>query len=184
MKTVKNIDQTLEMKLPLRVGLIELRTDQNISEAERFLWAGGVERIGKDAIRSVGRGANFHSGVNKPEDALCGACARGKAAVVPNGDVYPCVFSRWLNVGNVLQGDFKEIIAGAMMARRRDLVAAFSTRSRYDCPPDDNCELYECAPDQGPYVCPPLHSCLPVYKPCPPEQYPPCNLDISNPDKL
>jgi len=47
---------------------------------------------------------------------LCGACGRGKVAVSPDGDVWPCVFSRWMPVGNVRRESLAEIVNGSEMA--------------------------------------------------------------------
>jgi hypothetical protein len=49
----------------------------------------GVTEIGTDHLRQVGRGVRQR----QPSiDQLYGHCARGKIAVSPNGDVWPCVF--------------------------------------------------------------------------------------------
>ncbi len=162
-KTVGNIQQAIQLGLPLRVGLIEMHDDQDIEATERFLRDLGVERIGKDQVRSVGRGSNLIQ-VAQPEEALCGACAQGKAAVVPSGEVFPCVFSRWLSLGNVCQQSFSEIIAGnTTIAARQKLHVFFikkfperfvERRTTDDCEPEKGSYSLNknCMPDTANYL--------------------------------
>lgn len=183
-RTLANIKHALHLGLPLRVGMIQMLAKQDMDEARRFLTSLGVqpERIGVDRARSVGRGRAF-SQVAQPEDALCGACASGKAAITPDGSVYPCVFSRWLPVGNVLQSSLSAIMAADTMAQtRQQLVTSFQQRSCNPdvCEPDDCepfCEPYDCSPDIPP-GCSPTLLCIPDYKP----SFPPCDPDTCNPD--
>lgn len=186
-RTAKNIKQAIALSIPLRAGMVQIKESQNLNEAKKFLRDLGVQRISGDKARGVGRGTTLVQ-VGKPEDELCGACARGKAAVMPNGDVFPCVFSRWMRIGNVLEEDFKEIVTGqAMTETRTKLTQFFSLRHgtlpRDDCEPyscDPNCEPGECSPVIPP-TCQPNTLCIPDYKePCNPEQ--PCSPDTCNPD--
>jgi MoaA/NifB/PqqE/SkfB family radical SAM enzyme len=164
-KTVGNIKRTLEIGLPLRVGLIDMRDDQNIKETTNFLKSLGVERIRTDRTRSVGRGTELVS-VTKPEDALCGACARGRAAVTPDGQVYPCVFSRHLTIGNVLHTPLPEIVRGEKMLRtRQGLQLFFIERYRSQ---GDPCIPADCAPDTSCIPDKPTHpasNCMPATEP-------------------
>ncbi|MFI9064423.1 SPASM domain-containing protein [Streptomyces sp. NPDC053429] len=50
---------------------------------------------------------------------LCGYRGQGNATVSGSGDVCPCVFSRWLPVGNVLDNSLADIRTGPGMAGRR-----------------------------------------------------------------
>lgn len=201
-KTVENIQRVLDSGLPLRVGLIEMRDDQRIDETKQFLYGLGVKKIGYDRIRGVGRATDTVQ-VSNPNEALCGACTRGKAAVTPDGNVYPCVFSRHLKIGNVLDVPFQEIITGQRMTQTRTKLNIFFTKHPQrkscepnSCSPDDscmpekklasqrcephecdpNCEPGECAPDI-PSGCNPTHDCLPDWmkQPCQPTA--PCSPD-------
>ncbi|GIH47128.1 hypothetical protein Mro03_23070 [Microbispora rosea subsp. rosea] len=82
----------------IRAGVIGVldgqRTQQSIAVLERI----GVPEIGYGDLREVGRGIRE----NSPSAAqLCGNCGDRKVAISPTGDVWPCVFSRWLPAGNV-----------------------------------------------------------------------------------
>ena len=204
-KTVRNIEQVIDSGLPLRVGLVEMRPDQAIEDAELFLRNLGVDRIRKDTVRSIGRGETYIQ-VERPEQALCGACARGKACIVPSGYVYPCVFARWLTMGNVLESSLHTIVAGEKMTRTRQQLNVFFMQryqSASNCMPktepylltqdlsalletNRSCEPYECDPNCEPgqsgcnpdiQGCNPTHLCLPDLMPCSPEKYPPCPPD-------
>lgn len=123
-KTVSNIRHVIQLGLPLRVGLIETRLGQDIEATKQFLQNLGVEHIGRDRVRSVGRGTHLTK-VARPEDALCGACAQGKAAVVSNGNVYPCVFSRHLRLGNTIEQPFAEVMQSRTTAATREKLQTF-----------------------------------------------------------
>ena len=93
----------------------------------------GVTRIGTDYLRHVGRGART---IEPDMSQLCGNCGRGMAAISPDGDVWPCVFSRWMTVGNALTTPLAEILASQAM---RDAVAMIPARAEVGpCKPDSN----------------------------------------------
>jgi radical SAM protein with 4Fe4S-binding SPASM domain len=53
-------------------------------------------------------------------DELCGSCWAGKLCITASGDAYPCVFSRFIKVGNVLTDTVGDLVNGeALRAFRR-----------------------------------------------------------------
>ncbi|MGH3415940.1 MAG: SPASM domain-containing protein [Actinocrinis sp.] len=78
---------------------------------------------------------------------MCGRCGKGVAAVGPDGEVWPCVFSRWLTVGNVLAQPLAEILTGSAMADAVATIPVFEGRA---CDPDT-----ECSPGHPPTSCRP-----------------------------
>ncbi|MGH3766431.1 MAG: SPASM domain-containing protein [Pseudonocardiaceae bacterium] len=52
---------------------------------------------------------------------LCGNCANDVAAISPMGEVWPCVFSRWMPSGNVLDCSLAEVLDGGLRENRRRL---------------------------------------------------------------
>ncbi|RZS43350.1 MoaA/NifB/PqqE/SkfB family radical SAM enzyme [Herbihabitans rhizosphaerae] len=127
-RTRRNIVEALRRSIPLRVGLIDVKDGQGIEGAYEELAALGVREIGIDRARQVGRGAR---GQTSGVEQLCGNCGRGQIAIAPDGSVWPCVFSRWLSVGNVRQALLSEIITGsAMIDTSEHLVAHFDRRVR------------------------------------------------------
>lgn len=176
-RLVNNIQKAVTMNIPLRVGLIEVPPhDQNIDETEVFLKNLGIQHIGRDKVREVGRGAAYGH-VDKPEQALCGKCVKGKACITPDGNIYPCVFARWLPVGNVLQTSLQEALAAPKMAETRDhLTRVFAARHYLD---DDELCNPNCVPNL-PSNCEPTRplcvpdfrddNCNPKYPPCPPDK--------------
>jgi Iron-sulfur cluster-binding domain len=112
-RTKANITKAPRRSIPLRVGLVDVQDGQRIEQARAELEALGVTEIGTAHLRQVGRGIRQL----KPSiDQLCGHCAQGKVAVSPNGDVWPCVFARWMPVGNVRRRTLVEILTGPEMA--------------------------------------------------------------------
>lgn len=147
-KTRANIAEAIRRGVVLRAGIIGLEDGQRIEQARAELEALGVRRVTVDYLRQVGRGAL----AGEPGTSqLCGNCGRGVAAISPDGDVWPCVFARWMRAGNVRATPLAEILAGPAMSsavakipgrhHQRDV---FSVRdpSRRDCSPDGGA----CAP--------------------------------------
>jgi MoaA/NifB/PqqE/SkfB family radical SAM enzyme len=109
--TRSNIINALRRSIPIRVGIIDMRDGQDVEQARAELMALGVESIGVDRLRQVGRGLGDET---QSVDQLCGKCADGVLAVSPTGEVWPCVFARWLRIGNVRQQSLKDIKQAAV----------------------------------------------------------------------
>jgi MoaA/NifB/PqqE/SkfB family radical SAM enzyme len=138
--TRRNAAKAVSLGIPIRAGAIDTGAGQ-VSGAVEDLHAMGITRIGTDRVRAIGRG-----GGNDIAE-LCGRCGRGVAAVSPDGDVWPCIFSRWMPVGNILASRLAEILAGRAMA---DAVASIPGGRRATCEPDQ-----QCSPGAPPSSCRP-----------------------------
>ncbi|MGH3569402.1 MAG: radical SAM/SPASM domain-containing protein [Pseudonocardia sp.] len=99
-RTRANIAEALRRGIPLRAGVIDMGGGQRAKQAQAELAGLGVQAVGYDRLRQVGRGVRDQQASTAQ---LCGRCSDGVAAVSPDGAVWPCVFSRWLPVGNVLE---------------------------------------------------------------------------------
>ncbi|MGH3941945.1 MAG: SPASM domain-containing protein [Pseudonocardiaceae bacterium] len=169
--------------------MIDLGDGQRTDAAQQELVELGVASVSYDLLRQVGRGVrNQEASVEQ----LCGNCGDGVAAISPNGDVWPCVFSRWLPVGNVLEQALAKILMGPDAERVRDQLArAFAERAARACRPScgPTCEPNRCAPECAPACsparchptcapscgpscnpCAPSTRCWPSYGGCPPHQ--------------
>jgi hypothetical protein len=112
--TTKHIRQVVRAGIPLRVGIIDVKDGQRYEEAAQLLRAMGVTNIGFDRLREVGRGIRAgEEGVKQ----LCGNCIRGVIAISPDGMVWPCVFSRFLPIGNVRIKSLAELLGGRKYAQ-------------------------------------------------------------------
>jgi MoaA/NifB/PqqE/SkfB family radical SAM enzyme len=156
-RTTANIAEARRRSIPLRVGLIDVLYGQRIDAAVSELTTLGVQDIGTDRLRQVGRGQQADV------DQLCGKCARGVLAISPTGTVWPCVFSRWLPVGNVREQSLDAIVKGRAVAATRAMLAAhFAGRTlpggQASCGP--YCQP-TCPPNCSP-SCRPQHNCAPV----------------------
>lgn len=145
--TRRNAAKAVTLGIPIRAGVIDTGAGQ-VDGAKEDLRALGVTKIGVDRIRAVGRGGN------NDISELCGRCGRGVAAISPDGDVWPCVFSRWMPAGNVLASTLAEIITSQAMA---DIVASIPNGRRGSCDPDsDDCDPDAmCTPGSPPSSCAP-----------------------------
>lgn len=162
-RTKANIAEALRRGIPLRVGVIDLGGGQRTEAAQVELVNLGVPAVGHDRLRQVGRGVRDQ----QPGTAqLCGRCGDGVAAISPNGDVWPCVFSRWLPIGNVLDVELAEIVSSPLA----DVVrASLDQVFRRSASTDD---AQACQPNCSP-VCDPINCgprCEPMTSPCGPKQ--------------
>ena len=147
--TLANIGLARALGIPIRGGLISFGEQQRIIPAVQQLERLSIRQPGVDHVGGVGRGA---SGQPPTVGALCGQCARGRLAVLPTGDVFPCVFSRWaaLRVGSVLTQSLADILCGpALTTTRTQLKEEFDQRPRRDCQPRRPDCTPNCAPASG-----------------------------------
>jgi MoaA/NifB/PqqE/SkfB family radical SAM enzyme len=120
-KTRANIAKAVRRGIPLRAGIISLDDSQRVDQAREELHAIGVTRVNVDHLREIGRGMRART----PDvSQLCGNCGRGVAAISPSGEVWPCVFARWLSAGNVQRRPLADILAGQAMADAVALIPA------------------------------------------------------------
>jgi Iron-sulfur cluster-binding domain len=154
--------------------VIDLGNGQRAGHAQNELAALGVPLVGYDRLRQVGRGVRDQQ---VGTEQLCGHCGNGVVAISPDGVVWPCVFSRWLPIGNVLEAKLAEILAGPEADRVRTELAqefAFNNSTQRGYPPQS------CRPNCGP-TCDPCNprcnpSCQPYCNPspCEPQCSPRC----------
>jgi MoaA/NifB/PqqE/SkfB family radical SAM enzyme len=167
-RTRASIAEAVRRGIRLRAGIIEVMEGQRTAQARAELEALGVTRIGTDRLRRLGRAQ--HSG-HPDVSELCGNCGHGIAAILPSGDVTPCVMSRWLTAGNVRDTPLAAILAGpAMTAAVAAIPARSGSAGRPDpCAPDSDSDICQppaasaCAPDNdsdicGPQAKPALHA--------------------------
>lgn len=157
-RTRANIGEAVRRSIPLRVGVIDMGEGQRAAGAVTELRNLGVTDVGVDRLRQVGRGVR---GGAEDVEQLCGNCASGVLAVSADGTVWPCVFSRWLPVGNVIEASLASILAGRRTGQvRTELEAAFNRQPK-PCAP-------QCAPARCQPTCAP--SCSPSCNPCAPSK--------------
>lgn len=147
-RTLTNMREAIERGIALRVAIVDMGGSQDIQATVGELNGLGVDRIRVDRMRQVGRGVRDR----RPDvDQLCGRCADGSLAVLPSGEVVPCVFARWMTLGNVRQMRLGAIHEVAQVARAK-LRARFQVLAA--CPPrgvGPMCPPYFVKPD-----CPPM----------------------------
>ena len=157
----RNIRKATELGIPLRIGVIGVLEGQDIEGAVAELLELGVDknRIGIDYMRQVGRGIRDEVAPDTTSQ-LCGNCANGVAAVLPDGRVQPCVFSRQseFTIGNVQEGSVSEIFESEQFATVRGLLRS----------------VFEARPE--------MTGCEPGIILCEPENKPECPPQIDNPD--
>jgi MoaA/NifB/PqqE/SkfB family radical SAM enzyme len=131
-RTRANIAEAVRRGIPLRVGIVSVVPGQRVTEAHRELETLGVTTIRTDRTRRVGRASLPTVGADPAE--LCGRCGHGQAAVLPTGEVTPCVMSRWLTTGNVRERGLAAILGGEAWAEALRVIPARADGN--PCDPD------------------------------------------------
>lgn len=165
-RTRGNIVKALELGIDLKVGIIQLAEGQRVEQAAAELRSLGLraDAIGIDRARAVGR-TNPNPGTDAPVSELCGQCGIGKAAILPDGTVAPCVLGRALKAGNMRDGAaLADILAGP---RWNELMAQVPRpQGAASCVPDDS---NDCQPAR-------TEACRPAYNYAP--QFPTVDLGL------
>ncbi|RST22662.1 radical SAM protein [Streptomyces sp. WAC04770] len=134
-RTRKHIREAVDRGIILRAGIVEVLPGQRVREARAELVSMGVEpdRIRVDRVRAVGRA--MPPGQGPTLDEMCGQCTRGRAAILPNGDLVGCVLSRDFPAGNVREARLGDLFGGKEW---EDLAARIPAPVRNACTPNDS----------------------------------------------
>lgn len=161
-RTRANIEKANFLGIPMRGSVIRVLEGQRGEESRRQLLDIGLRDVRTDRVRPFGRAA----GGSAPSiSKLCGQCGRNKMAISPEGDVWPCVFARWMSVGNVHHQSLRDIYNGVpMQGARAELTAAFPEKAPGaggdpSCLPDCNPSFDTCSPQ---LACAPDAACGPT----------------------
>ncbi|GAU67706.1 hypothetical protein SSP35_05_02730 [Streptomyces sp. NBRC 110611] len=151
-RTRANVDKARELGIEMRGSVINVLQAQRGDYASHELLQLGIRDVRTDGIRPFGRGAQ---GATPSLGRLCGRCGRGKFAISPRGEVWPCVFARWMPVGNVHTQSLTDIYDGDEMRNVRGVLEeAF---------PHTKAQPSSCLPD----MCTP--NCNPSFETCNPQ---------------
>lgn len=166
-RTVRNMERAVALNIPIRVGLIDvIKADpdgHDLEESVRFLADIGIHQIDVDRTRLIGRAIPLGEEPPDPVEELCGGCGDGRLAIDSLGDAYPCVFARWLPVGNVLEGSLESLLFSQRCASTvQELKTKFASRVTQSNEDSERLARFQlcqpCSPDQ---VCNPQGGCNP-----------------------
>lgn len=160
-RTRANIVEALRRGIPMRVGIVDILSDQRVDQARTELEAMGVSDVGVDQVRGLGRAAVTLADASQ----LCGRCGVKKASVSPDGDVTPCLMARWMVAGNVRRTSLQEIVTGPRWEEALAMIPVPRMAGK-SCKPDDN----TCKPTQGDGS-----DCAPAFRPA-------CNPRFCSPE--
>ncbi|MFE4374014.1 radical SAM protein [Streptomyces sp. NPDC056835] len=132
-RTRCNIREAVTRGITVRAGIVDILPGQRITEARAELESMGVRHINTDRVRAVGRAAL--PGRAPAFDELCGRCTRGRAAILPNGDLAGCVLARDFPAGNVRETRLRDLLGGPVWTA---LSASIPQPVRNACTPDDS----------------------------------------------
>ncbi|MER0242165.1 radical SAM protein [Streptomyces sp. HSW2009] len=155
-RTRANIEKALSLNIPLRGGVVAVRSGQRVQEAAQDLSTLGVGTVGGDRTRAFGRASR---GASPTIGDLCGHCAHEKCAIGPTGEVWPCVLGRFLTIGNVMRTPLSEIWSGARMVEVLAGITAVHGEGAQSC-----------TPPQFLPMCGPCGPCVPSVGHCDPKE--------------
>lgn len=129
-KTIAAMKRAKQMGFDIRAGIALM--PENIECADRMIpflekeVSLDAKHIRFDPVKQTGRG-QFMDGAKQiliaPSHApKMGAVHRGKLCIAANGNVYPCVFSRKVSLGNIRQQPLPNIIE--QLAKRKEATAS------------------------------------------------------------
>ncbi|NEA19107.1 radical SAM protein [Streptomyces halstedii] len=127
-----NIREAVNRGITVRAGIVDILPGQRVAEARAELESMGVRHINTDRARAVGRAALPGQVPTLAE--MCGRCTRGRAAVLPNGDLAGCVLSRDFPAGNVRNTRLADLLGGPRWAE----LSASIPVPRAACTPNDS----------------------------------------------
>ena len=178
-KTVDSLKRLLSAKIPLRIGVIEMEQNKgHWQDTINYLNLLGIQRVRSDRSRNVGR-RDLNQNRLQQQDTyidgsasfnlkeLCGQCWKGKLCVTTTGESFPCIFSRNVIVGNVLEQSLIEIINSTKLKNFRKVSKEYADKvlNNTSCQPDYSCgPEQDCSPNTycGPYdQCGPYDRCSP-----------------------
>lgn len=156
-KTRAAIIRAVELGLQIRVGVIKVPgvNDETIEATIADMRALGVKSVGSDRMRGFGRGVVSLDAVRNPFKELCGACGNTKMAIDYNGNVHPCVMSKFAKLGHVEDG-LPSLLSGNAMDGFLELLS--QSQDIQACWPS-------CSPECHPTSCDPAERCRPECNP-------------------
>ncbi|MEU8758755.1 radical SAM protein [Streptomyces sp. NPDC048659] len=155
-RTRDNVRKALDMGLSVRGGVVAVRPGQRVAEAASDLIDLGVPHVGGDRMRAFGRASR---GAAPTINDLCGHCAHEKAAIGPDGNMWPCVLGRFLTMGNVRQQSVVEVWNSEQAAEVTADIAAVHGDG-----------VAACTPPQFLPMCGPCGPCVPSVGHCDPQE--------------
>lgn len=167
-RTIKNLKRLVVSGLHVRAGIIETEVNSGHARAaRRFLESLGITNIKVDFERGVGRGSKKQTAAD-PMAELCGECWKGKLCVTAQGRIYPCVFSRFADVGSTAKG-IESVLASAALSDFRANLRTYKLNESCNprCSPCSPDVFIECSPP-----CNPSSRCMPSLADCSPRS--PC----------
>jgi sulfatase maturation enzyme AslB (radical SAM superfamily) len=153
-RTWASIAEAVRRGIPLRAVVVDVVAGQDARAAAAGLRELGVTDVRVRPAQGIGRAAA--TGAAGPDvSQLCGHCGTGRAAVLPDGQLTPCVMGRWLACGDVRQTPLAELMAGpawrdvmTLVPRHDSLrpaeAACPPASDGDDCPPASTCTA--CSP--------------------------------------
>jgi MoaA/NifB/PqqE/SkfB family radical SAM enzyme len=106
-RTEKSILKALDEGIDVAVGIIAMDSEDNLEIQKTIDYVEGLgvdsHEIGVDRVREFGRGKGDPSVGDKLSE-LCGRCWSERVAINDEGNISPCVMSRFVQLGHISAG--------------------------------------------------------------------------------
>jgi organic radical activating enzyme len=150
-RTIANLRRMVDADLDIRVGVITMDVNQDRVDATvSFLRELGIENVGIDHARGVGRGGDVCDGESGLQ-ALCGQCWQGSLCVASDATVSPCIMAKAWPVGSTAHADLAELVNGPRLREVRELIRTEVWAAQQDAAPGQLCspqEMTLCSPKE------------------------------------
>lgn len=162
--TLMNLRRLVAAGIFVRAGIVIMpENEATAEETKRFLASEGVNEVGVDHRRAVGRGAVYSLTTTNNEDMseLCGNCWRGSLCISSRGIAYPCIMSRRWPIGSIRSLTLQEILRSPLLHKFRETMYEGSTNASREV---SACDPHGCDPRCPPHcspACTPQHGCQP-----------------------
>lgn len=139
-RTIETIRWALDAGLEVRASIVVMDSNAaDVAATRKMLRRLGVKTIEADRNRGIGRGSGLLDAARlNPMGELCGQCWRGKLAVDPAGNVFPCVFSRFCRVGHISES-LASILQGEKLHSFRREVKGMAAKKKGKKPKPPKC---------------------------------------------
>jgi len=118
--TVGTLNRMIKENIPLRARIILTPyndSQKDIESTIQLLNSLGIFDVKSDIVHGVGRALKLKE--EDPYSALCGSCWAGKLAISSTGEIYPCIMSRFMNLGNIFVDSLSDVLKDPRLAEFR-----------------------------------------------------------------
>lgn len=126
--TISNIKKLVNIGVEVNAAFIEMESNlgefQSVRESMKSI---GVTEVYMDRAREFGRES---ASEKQHVGELCGACSGNTACVSYDGNLYPCIMSKMLPIGSLLESSMASLLNSEANYKHRSLIFDETAKSK------------------------------------------------------